>query len=247
MFSFLIDKLDSVSKIVPFFIAVSFILSIFYNIVYFIICGVGISEIPLTIQDYFLSFQGWIFAILYIVIIFFTIILYCNSKNVENNTISNRKISLKHNIALWMAVVIIIILLQYNNNHIFMFYINLFSTSAFIIAICTHYFNFSQYIELLILIISTLLISISTIIFFFCISFSSREFSTIYIKNSIYDIIILRNLEQGIFGYESNGSLLFIFKNGDKIIYKHNSNIWDIKSDANCFFRVLCRHENKCK
>lgn len=65
---FYFDSLDSLQKRIPVYVAISFMLSVCYNIVYFLSLGVDIKTVPLTVQDYVLSFQGWLFTYISLVI-----------------------------------------------------------------------------------------------------------------------------------------------------------------------------------
>lgn len=94
---FYFDSLESLQSRIPVFIAISFILSVWYNLIYFFFWGVDIKTIPLTFQDYVLSFQGWIFTYLSLAVHdFLPDIEYKNDKDV--NSLNKRILALKHKI-----------------------------------------------------------------------------------------------------------------------------------------------------
>lgn len=68
---FYFDSLESFQKKIPAFIAISFSFSILYNIIYFYTLCLNVKYIPLTLQDYFLSFQGWLVTLIFPIVINF--------------------------------------------------------------------------------------------------------------------------------------------------------------------------------
>lgn len=238
------DKLSSISKVIPIVISLSFAISILYNIIYFFLCNVFITEIPLTIQDYILSFQGWILVI--IAILFCTLIPALKYKQNSGYSGGTRSQAISTAIVL-IVTVVWATFIQYHLNSAYMFYTNLFFVTSIILILILDLFKLSKYARLYIIFTAVISMFISLSCFYIYVSFILEEYSVIRIKDNIQRIIILRNLEQGVFGYTDNGSLIFIFKNGDKIIYNSNYDLIDIKRNNKCFFKILCRHENKCK
>lgn len=68
---FYFDSFESLQKKIPAFIAISFSFSILYNIIYFKTLGLDVDSLPLTLQDYLLSFQGWLVTLIIPILINF--------------------------------------------------------------------------------------------------------------------------------------------------------------------------------
>ena len=175
------DKLSSLSKVIPIVISLSFAISILYNIIYFFLCNVFITEIPLTIQDYILSFQGWILVI--ISILFCTLIPALKYKQNFGYSAGTRSQAISTAIVL-IVTVVWAIFIQYNRNSAYIFYTNLFFVTSIILILILDLFKLSKYARLCIVFISAISMFVSLLCCYTYASFILGEYSVIHIKDN---------------------------------------------------------------
>lgn len=291
---FYFDSLESLQSRIPVFIAISFMLSVCYNFIYFFFWGVDTTTIPLTFQDYVLSFQGWLFTYLSLVIYDFLPDLECND-NKDVNAFDKRFLALKqkidsakkfsyyniteevedelikiryefekrreHNkkiykmvilklriIALSTLLIIILgsVISQYIFNYRFVFLIGICFTIAFApYVIVAFNIKYLKHLNIAYT-ITTIFVFASIIVIQMTFYIQESSISTVHFNSHNSESIILRTLENGVFVYNQNDTLSFIYKDGNYINYKIDKDVLNSihRDSSSCYIEILCKKHN---